>query len=64
MSENVSSPEEETGLQGNSKLSINIKYNTAVPDFSLSSKEETELQRNQKYANNTEYNTTIHNNIS
>ena len=39
MSDNVitvSSPEEETGLQGNSKLAIDVKYNTAIPDFSAS----------------------------
>ena len=38
MSDNVttvSSPEE-TGLQGNSKLCINVEYNTAVPDFATS----------------------------
>ena len=63
MSENVSSPEEETGLQGNSKLCINVKYNTAVPDFSSSSKEETEVQRKSEMCNNTKYNTTIHDNI-
>ena len=43
MSDNVitvSSPEEETGLQRSSKLCINVKYNTEVPDFS-SSKEDT-----------------------
>ena len=39
MSDNVitvSSPVEETGLQGNTKLCINVKYNTEVPDFSSS----------------------------
>ena len=41
ISENVSSPEEETGLQGNSKLCINVKYNTGVPDFSENVEEET-----------------------
>ena len=36
----VSSPEEETGLQGNSELCIAVKYSTAIPDFSPS-KEDT-----------------------
>ena len=61
MSENLSSPEEDTGLQGNSKLCINVKYNTAVPDFS-SSKEETELQRKSEMCIDTKYNTTVPNN--
>ena len=61
MPENLSSPEEETGLQGNSKLCINVKYNTAVPDFS-SSKEETELQRKSEMCIDTKYNTTVPNN--
>ena len=49
----VSSPEEETGLQGNSKLCIDVKYNTVVPDLSVS-KEDTApghgLQGKSEYA--------------
>ena len=44
ISDNVSSPDEETGLDGNSKLCIDVKYNIAAPDFSENispSKEET-----------------------
>ena len=63
ISDNVSSPDEETGLDGNSKLCI-AKYNIAAPDFSENispSKEETGagLQGKSDLCFNMKYSTTL-----
>ena len=64
ISDNVSSPDEETGLDGNSKLCIDVKYNIAALDFSENispSKEETAAGFHSKsdLCFNMKYNTTL-----
>ena len=60
--ESVSSPTEEIGLWGKSKLRIDIKYNTTLPDIlgkALSPRVETGLQGKSKLCIDIKYNTTL-----